>query len=105
MKLFKLFQNTVVSLNLASSICVASFLLILPNWRDFIDKWHGCQNNLGDLIFVEKHSFKINILSKRIPWNFTQFDRMLRMQIFCTYDELMGVQKFRRSASQYKYNS
>ena len=56
-------------------------------------------------LYVEKHSFKINILSKRIPWNFTQFDRMLRMQIFCTYDELMGVQKFRRSASQYKYNS
>ena len=52
MRLFILFLNTVVSLNLASSICVASFLLILPNWRDFIDKWHGCQNNLGDLISI-----------------------------------------------------
>ena len=34
----------------------AQFVLqafFLHNWRDFIDKWQGCQNNLGDLISLK----------------------------------------------------
>ena len=100
MKLFKLFQNTVVSLNLASSICVASFCLFYLIGGISLTNGTAVKTILViSSLYVEKHSFKINILSKRIPWNFTQFDRMLRMQIFCTYDELMGVQKFRSAAA------
>ena len=96
-------------LNDPSMICHAQFAVFSCNWGSedhLFDKWEVVKTIFfGDLIAFPYKAFTCAFILKwpglthSIPWNFTQFDHTLRMQIFCTYDELMGVFICKRRAS------